>query len=135
MRLAAQLSVVEPGGIILLAGHYAASAGQLIAIAGVTCLLVDAVPSSSTSEANIEVRGKLPLADRILRGAAVDEQHGGEDFLVEVARCVREHGRIVAPAHSPIPRETRLLARDEQEWVGEVEAFTPRIQLRRVPAG
>lgn len=134
MRLAAQLSLAEPGGLILLAGRYAASAEQLAGMADVTCLLVSAAPSLSPAAVNIDVGGRLPLADRTLRGAAVDEPHSYQDFLVEIARCVRGLGRIVAPAHSPVPNGTQIIARDELEWVGEVETFTPPFQLRRATA-
>jgi hypothetical protein len=134
MRLAAQLSLAEPGGIILLAGRQASSAEELAAITDVTCLVVSSAPSSSPAVVSLEVGDRLPLADHLLRGAAVDEQHGGPEFLIEIARCVRGSGRIVAPAGSAIPHGTVLLARDEREWVGEVEASTAPVQLRRVPS-
>lgn len=135
MRLAAQLSLAEPGGIILLAGRHAASAEQLATLADVMCLLVAAAPSLSPFVVNIDVGDRLPLADGTLRGAAVDEQHSSLGILVEIARCVHARGRIVAPAQSPMPPGTLLIARDEREWVGEVEAFTPPpVQLQRVTA-
>lgn len=134
MRLAAQLSLTEPGGIILLAGRPVASAEGLAAIADVTCLVVSAAPLLSPAVVTIDVGDRLPLADRALRGAAVDEQHSSQGFLDEVARCVRGRGRIVAPAQSPLPPGTLIIARDEREWVGEVEAFTQPIPLRRPTA-
>jgi uncharacterized protein YbaR (Trm112 family) len=131
MRLAAQLSLSDPGGIVLLAGGYAAVADQLMQLAGVTCVLVDAPLSSSPSAVNLEVADRLPLAEGVLKGAAVDAPRATEAFLAGIARCVRPLGRIVAPAGSTQPRGCRLIARDAQEWVVEVEELTSPITLRR----
>jgi hypothetical protein len=133
MRLAAQLSLTEPGGILLLTGRYAANADQLAGLADVACLLVDAPPSSSPTAVDIQVNQRLPLLDRALRGAAIDESRDDVEFLAEVARCVRPRGRIVAPASSAIPGGSRLIARDHLEWVAELEDVSPPIQLRRAP--
>jgi len=131
MRLAAQLSLSEPGGVILLAGTYAAAADQLEQLAGVTCLLIDAPPSASPGAVNLAVADRLPLAKGVLRGAAVDAPRATEAFLREIASHVRQLGRLVAPARSDEPHGCRLIARDALEWVGEVEAFTPPLTLRR----
>ena len=130
-RLAAQLALSEPGGIILLAGRYAAAADQLVPLAGVTCLLIDAPPSSSPGAVNLEVAERLPLARGALKGAAVDAPRATEVFLGQIVRYVRQGGRIVAPAGSDEPRGCRLIARDALEWVVEVEASTPPLTLRR----
>ena len=133
-RLAAQLSLTEPGGIILLAGGYAAVADQLVELAGVTCMLVDAPSSSSPGVVNLELADQMPLAGRALKGAAVDEPRAAETFLREIARCVRPLGRIVAPSRSTPPSGCRLIARDAHEWVGEVEDFSSPLTLRRANA-
>jgi hypothetical protein len=131
MRLAAQLSLSEPGGVVLLAGGYAAVADQLVQLADVTCVLVDAPLSASPGVVNIEVAGRMPLADGVLKGAAVDLPRATETFLAQIARCVRPIGRIVAPSGSPLPRGCRLIARDALESVVEVEAFASPLTLRR----
>ena len=131
MRLAAQLSLTEPGGILLLTGKYVASADRLAEFADVTCLLVDAPLASSSTGVDIEVNAHLPLVDRALRGAAIDESRGDPGFLVEVARCVRSRGRIVAPARSALPDGSKLVARDDLELFVELEDFSPPIPLRR----
>lgn len=130
-RLAAQLELSEPGGIILLAGKYAAVADQLVQLAGVTCLLIDAPPSQSPGAVTLDVVERLPLAEGVLKGAAVDAPRAAESFLRELVKHVRRAGRIVAPAQSDEPRGCRLLARDALEWVAEVEASTPPVVLRR----
>ena len=131
MRLAAQLALTEPGGILLLDGRYATVADQLVQLAGVTCVLVDAPQSSSPDVVNLDVGDRLPLAEGILKGAAVDEPRSVEGFLAGIARCVRPLGRIVAPARSTPPRGCRVLARDAQEWVVEVEGSPSLLTLRR----
>lgn len=131
MRLAAQLSLTEPGGTILLAGGYADAADQLVQLAGVTCVLVDAPLSSLPGAVNLEVSDRLPLAERVLKGAAIDAPRATEAFLDEIARRVRPLGRIVAPSRSTPPRGCRLIARDAQEWVAEVEEFPSPLTLRR----
>ena len=127
----AQLSLTEPGGIILLAGVHASVAEQLVQLAGVTCLLVDAPLSSSAGVVNLEVADRMPLAEGALKGAAVDAPRATEAFLAGIARCVRPLGRIVAPSGSTPPGGCRLIARDEQEWVAEVEEFIAPLTLRR----
>jgi uncharacterized protein YbaR (Trm112 family) len=131
MRLAAQLSLSEMGGIVLLAGGYAGVADQLVQLAGVTCVLVDAPLSSSPGAVNLEVADRLPLAEGVLKGAAVDKARAIEAFLTGIARCVRPLGRIVAPSQSTQPRGCRLIARDAQEWVVEVEEANSPVTLRR----
>ena len=135
MRLAAQLSLTEPGGVILLVGAYAAVADQLAELAGVTCVLVDAPLSSSAGAVNVDVADRLPLAEGALKGAAVDEPRATDAFLEEVARRVRPLGRLVAPSRSTPPRGCRLIARDARESVVEVERLPSPITLRRAHPG
>jgi len=135
MRLAAQLSLTEPGGILLLTGRYAACAASLVEFADLTCLLVDVPVASSPAAVDIRVNERLPLVDRALRGAAIDGARGDPVFLAEVARCVRPRGRIVAPNPSVPPGGSRIVARDEHEWVVEVEDFSAPVPLRRAQQG
>ena len=128
MRLAAQLGLTEPGGIILLAGRYATIHASLTDLVEVTCVLVGAEYSASPLAVNFVVGDRLPLVGHALRGAAIDVEGAG--ILTDVVRCTRPGGRIVAPAASPIPSGVRLIARDDREWVGEVENVST-VQLRR----
>ena len=134
-RLAAQLSLEEPGGIVLLVGRHAAGADLLVEFCDVTCLLLDAPLTASAGAVNLEVADRLPLGDRVLKGAAVDGSRASGPFLAEIARCVRPLGRLVGPAQVASPPGCRVIARDDEEWVAEVEEFTPRVPLRRAGPG
>lgn len=118
-RLAAQLALTEPGGTVLLTGRYADVHTELVEGADVACLLLDAPPAHSRLAVNLEGLATLPLASRALRAAAVDDGRLDPVFLAGVARCLRPHGRLVAPASAPIPSGIRLIARDSREWVAE----------------
>jgi uncharacterized protein YbaR (Trm112 family) len=128
LRLAAQLGLTEPGGIILLTGTYAAYVDQLLDLAEFTPILTDAVAGSAVT---LRVLDRLPLTDGALRAAAIDAARATHPFLVEVSRAVRSGGRVVAPAGAPVPATIRVLARDDREWLGEVESTAPMISLRR----
>jgi uncharacterized protein YbaR (Trm112 family) len=128
MRVAAQLGLTEPGGIILLTGRYATIHASLTELVEVTCLLVSGEHSESPLAVNVVVADRLPLVDHALRGAAIDVD--GAFRLTEVARCTKPGGRIVVPVASPIPSGVSLIVRDAREWVGEVENVST-VQLRR----
>ncbi len=133
LRLAAQLDLSDGGGLVLLAGSYADHAPALDAIAHVTCVLLDAgfaIPASMQA-VGIRLLDRIPLVDGSLRAAAVDESGANLSFLAEVSRCVRDGGRVVAPVNSPMPRNVRLLARDEREWVGQIERLPSLVTPQR----
>ena len=137
MRLAAQLNLSDSGGLVLLTAGYATRASGLDAIAHVTCLLVDApfaIPASMPA-VGIRLLDRIPFGDGSLRAAAVDVSRASMSFLMEVTRCVRDGGRVVSAADSPPPGNVRVIARDEREWVGEVEHLpslvTPQRRVRR----
>ncbi len=132
MRLAAQLGLSEPGGIVLLTGSYAGAATELLDLVDVTCILIDEIAEDSDAAVTFRICDRLPLVDNSLRAAAVDESRASVAFLADVARCLRPGGRVVAPAGSAGPASVQILARDEREWVGEVESTEPLTPLRRV---
>lgn len=131
MRLAAQLSLTEPGGLLLLTGPYAASADQLAEFADVTCLVVDAPHASSKTAVDIRVNDRLPMVNRAIRGAAIDAVRCSPVFLAEVARCLRPRGRIVTPAKSQIPVPGRVVAQDDRELVTEIALSPQTVALKR----
>lgn len=133
IRLAAQLNLAEPGGIILLTGRYAAGVWDLAALVDAIYVLVDsggAVPDAAVS---IELAGRIPFANGSFRGAAVDQGRATPEFLAEVARTVRFGGRVIAPVTLQLVDGLLLLAQDEQEWVAEVESTPPVVTLLRSP--
>jgi hypothetical protein len=129
VRLAAQLSLTEPGGIILLTGRFADVHEELMQFAEATCVLIDAAATSSSMAVNFRVSDRLPFVAGALRAAAIDERPAS--FLTDVVRCVRNGGRIVMPATSLAPTSLTVIARDDRELVGEVEAISRRVSLRR----
>ena len=131
VRLAAQLGLAEPGGIVLLTGRYASLAEALRELVEVTCVVGDVSGELPATAVVFRVPGALPLRDATLRAAAIDVPRNTPGFLAEVIRCVAGRGRVVAPVPSPMPAGVRLVARDAIEWVVEVEAVHPVIPLRR----
>ena len=133
MRLAAQLSLTEPGGIILLTGRYTTVVEPLMSFGETTFILVDAAPSSLPLAVNLGVGDRLPFVNAALRAAAIDETRAADAFLAEVVRCLRNMGRLVMPSSGALPRQTRVLADDEHERVAEVMKEGQPILLRRAP--
>lgn len=133
VRLAAQLGLADPGGVVLLTGRYASLAEGLRELVEVTCVVADVTGEIPVTAVAFRVPALLPLRDATLRAAAIDAPRNSSGFLAEVTRCVAGRGRVVAPARSPMPAGVRLVARDSLEWVVEVEAAHPVVSLRRAP--
>lgn len=133
LRLAAQLDLSEGGGLVMLTAGYSMLVPALNERVQATYLIVSSYSASpgSPQEVSIRLLDRIPLVDGALRAAAIDASHASARFLSEVARCVRDGGRIVAPADSPPPANARVLARDEREWVAKVEKLTPLVMPRR----
>ena len=132
MRLLAQLALGEPGGVVLLTGRYARRVAELVALVDVTFILVDAPDEPELNVATFVMSERVPLADGSLRAAAVDWDRAATPYLADVVRCLRSGSRVVAPVPATPPPGVRILARDEREWVGEVETSVPVTPLRRV---
>ena len=131
IRLAAQLGLSESGGLVLLTGRYASLAEALLDVVDVTCLLVDARNGSPPGTTRLRLGDRLPFMSGALRAAAVDDARANPSFLRDVARCVRDGGRVVAPADSSPPGDLRIVARDVREWVGQVERLPLLVVPRR----
>ena len=130
-RLAAQLGLTEPGGIILLAGRYANVHEDLAGFVEATFVLVDAAATSSPMAVNFSVSERWPFTDRALRGAAIDDRRAAS-IQNDLVRCVRSGGRIVMPAAIAAPNGLTVIARDDRELVGEVVLATSKpVPLRR----
>lgn len=128
-RLAAQLGLTEPGGVILLMGRYATAHQELVESADVTCILLEAGRSRAQLAVNFTGVRRLPLADGVLRGAAMDTD--GAIGFADVARCLRPRGRLVMPSSGSAPEGTKVLAEDAEETVAEVADQVTRVTLTR----
>lgn len=131
VRLAAQLDLGDSGGVILLAGSYAGRAGSLAQLVEVSCLLVDHHGPIPPGAVAMLAGERLPLADGVLRGAAIDGAR--VNALADVVRVVRPGGRLVAPSPVQPPDRVVLVARDEDEWVASIPPDATITRLARSP--
>jgi hypothetical protein len=131
LRLAALLDLREPGMRALLGGTLGHHAHDLHAATGAEVLLVDPPASVGAGEGVSIVRtgGRLALAESSMRAAALDARTAS--LLDGVVACVRDGGRLVAPAAVAVPAAATELARDGRQWVCEraARASAP-VQLR-----
>jgi hypothetical protein len=134
MRVAALLDLAEPGGFVVLAGSWSASAHYMVA-------LVERVHALGLNPVQgVECGGgvslalcsaQLPLRSGAARGIALDAAHATPLLVASAAEALRPAGRLVAPANTPLPAGLTELARDERHWVAEKQAHTgPVVQLR-----
>ncbi|HEX9565850.1 MAG TPA: hypothetical protein VF981_17860 [Gemmatimonadaceae bacterium] len=131
VRLAAQLDLREPGGIVVLTGRYAPLGGPLSSLVAVNCVVLNATGDNGPGVSALRVADALPFALRSLRAAAI----AGPAPTVEVERVVRAlraGARIVAPIELARPPGVDEIARDAVEWVGAVsERSSPPVPLTR----
>jgi uncharacterized protein YbaR (Trm112 family) len=115
LRTAAMLGLTEPGGIVMLGGHWAASAEAIGDIADALVLVVNPPAYGAYGErvSVLHVGDRLPIAAKALRAAAIDASTAG------IAAVLRPNGRLVAPNAVPVPSDIREIARDDDYWVGE----------------
>lgn len=139
LRAAALLALTEPGGLVVLAGDWCATAGALLEmIEGVQFLAFDPEPELKSGGALSLacIADVLPLAAACTRGIALDAAHATPSLLAGAARALVPDGRLIAPSSAPVPDSLRELARDDERWVAaaappsNVSAPVP-IALRR----
>ena len=119
-RLAALLAFDERGGLYLLEGPLAVMGEPLADVSPARFILL-APPEQSPGHAIIRGAGDLvPLAEGVLRGAAISRPSAA--LAAAAARALTVKGRLVAPAATPVPDCIELLARDDRQWVGERSA-------------
>lgn len=121
LRAAALLDLVEPGGFVVLAGTWGAAAPELLALASVHVLALNA-PRGLPSGGGLSVAvapDDVPVRAGTARGVALDAANASPRQLAGAAAALRTGGRLVAPAQAPIPEGVSLLARDERHWVAE----------------
>jgi uncharacterized protein YbaR (Trm112 family) len=137
-RLAALLGVTDGVLPILLAGAYAAAGASLAPLVPLAQVQANApfVPRGDTDDVvgvtRMLVGARLPLGVATLAAAAVSARVATPSLLASVVRAMKAGGRIVAPIAVALPAGVRELARDDREWVGEVQAQgSGLVSLRR----
>jgi hypothetical protein len=123
MRAAALLALTSAGGIVALAGAWDAAVDALLGVADVRVLVVEPAHAYAPREGVGAVAGAwLPVAPGSLRGVALDGPTAAPERLAAAVAALRPGGRLVAPAHAPVPDGVRELARDLRHWVAERDA-------------
>ncbi len=124
MRTAALLGLTEPGLRVVLCGAHAVGADEIEHATGAHCIAVNSRAhmheSSGADQLVMLASDSLPLANASVHGLALDITHAA--LLADARRVVRVGGRVVAPVSIRVPRGLRELARDDREWVAQVEA-------------
>jgi hypothetical protein len=119
LRARAQLGLDEGGGTVALTEGAARFAVGLRGDVAAEILLIN--PDHSWRQGSpsvLLVSDVVPLAPGSLRGAMIGEGVGTV-WPSALVRALRDRGRLVAPRKFPVPNGTRLVARDDREWVAE----------------
>jgi uncharacterized protein YbaR (Trm112 family) len=138
LRARALLALDDGGGTVLVGGALAPLAEALADAVPVMPLLLNPAAGAGSGgrpPSAMRAAGGVPLAAGVLRAAWLDAATATPPLLAGVVRALRPGGRLVAPAHAPVPAGIRELARDAREWVGERDATVPAasapVTLRR----
>lgn len=123
MRLAAQLDLREPGGIVLLTGDYVSRAERLAGMVDVTLVALNGAAGDAAT--TLSVVGRLPLAPGAVRGVALDGLDRTGLTVDGILPVLRAGARLVGRFDIPLPAGITALARDDTEWVGVMDAPLP----------
>lgn len=132
-RLVALLGLAEPGGAVLLLGDAAALATGLADAAGVA--VVTDRPGRHRGGAHpvsamLGFGDAVPFAEGTFRGAAIGAGVTTARIAAVLAAMV-PGVRVVGDASLPVPHGLRELARDQREWVAEVQRVTGVVGITR----
>jgi hypothetical protein len=125
LRAAALLALIEPGGIVVLAGEWSAAASEILEMTeNVQLLALDYAPGMRSGGALSLARigDVLPLAAGAARGIALDAAHATPSLLDGAARALAPGGRLIAPSSARLPDSLQELARDARHWVAAAPA-------------
>lgn len=130
-RFTALLSLGEPGLPVLLAPSYRALAPIFAERFDTSVAVLGVAGASPRGVGHIRGAGaRVPFADASFHAAALDASMPAEQRS-DAIRCVRVGGRVLAPTAIAVPGGVRELARDARHWVGEVQAHTVVVPLRK----
>jgi hypothetical protein len=132
-RAAALLGLSQPGGIVVLAGSWAAYADAVaeLGVSHVVVLNARANESSAQEVSSVVVGDRLPFGAAALRGVAFDRGAVSAALLSSAVASLRSRGRLVAPSDAAVPDGVKVLARDDLDWVAErTLVASPPVALR-----
>ena len=118
MRVAAYLSLVEPG-VVLLEGEWG-GAGKAVTALDCTVIALNAAKNADNARVSrLRANGIVPLARECLDGIALAS--GSAVLIADGARTLKTGARMIAPVHAQLPDGLVELARDEKWWVAARE--------------
>jgi hypothetical protein len=129
----ALLGLSQPGGIVVLAGSWAAYADAVaeLGVSHVVVLNARANESSAQEVSSVVVGDRLPFGAAALRGVAFDRGAVSAALLSSAVASLRSRGRLVAPSDAAVPDGVKVLARDDLDWVAErTLVASPPVALR-----
>ena len=131
LRLAALLGLDGAQHTVLLTAAFTAAALPLAERYDTVVAVMGATGPSPVGVGYVSGSADaVPFADATFHGAALDAATSPA-LAADVVRCVRMGGRIVGDAALAVPAGVQELARDREQWVGEVEAPAIVVPLRR----
>lgn len=139
LKLAALLDLTDATGYVVLLGAWSRVAHALHALVPVSVLVVNAPDDIAIGDGVSAVRaGRVPVLTGSARGVALDAVAASDPWrdgglLVSALRAVRPGGRVAGVGSLRAPPGMRLLAEDEQHWVGMQEGARPLLQIVRAP--
>lgn len=126
-RLQALLGLAEPGGAVLVTGAYAALAAALADVVDVAVVALNATVAAGPGRAAVWLDAPVvPFSDATFRGVALDADTP-LPVVLEALRSAQPDARIVGRLPLPRPDAVRELARDDEEWVGELSGRAPQV--------
>jgi uncharacterized protein YbaR (Trm112 family) len=122
LRVGALLGLDERGGLYVLDGissHLIEGLAELSPQSRFIALSASA-ESGGASGVIVGHGDRIPLAEACVRGIVLDVATPA--LLASAVKVLAPGGRLVAPANADVPAGISVLARDEENWVGEREA-------------
>src|SRR5207247_532462 len=112
-RIAAALDLTEPRAVALLEGMWGAHAHLVATLSPSRVILRNPPADVGTGEGVSIIRSAVvPLAPGSLAAAAASADTSADD-LAALVRALRDGGRLLAPAQTPLPPDVAELARDD----------------------
>jgi uncharacterized protein YbaR (Trm112 family) len=131
LRLAAFLELTDDKGFALLCGAWGAQLDPVQRVTGTPLVLINPPLRYGGEPAAVLVCGEsIPLASSSARAAALDGDMSPPQ-IASVVNAVRHGGRIIGPAHMPLPAGVTEVARDATLWVGEKPGAIRFVELKK----